>query len=124
MQEAIAMDLSNHPAIMILSIAVVLSLLSEIRIGVRIPVVVWEILLGHDSRPRSYWSGKHFTRRIVGLVRSRGARGAPVHGGHGYRLRTGSWPANGTSPGWLAPVAWTGAVFGYDSLGAGIVQAR
>ena len=40
------MDLSNHPAIMVLSIAVVSSLLSEISIGVRIPVVVWEILLG------------------------------------------------------------------------------
>jgi hypothetical protein len=34
------MNLSNHPAIMPLSIAVVSSLLSEIRIGVRIPVVV------------------------------------------------------------------------------------
>src|SRR5215472_17569697 len=31
---------------MVLSIAVVSSLLSEIRIGVRIPVAVWEILLG------------------------------------------------------------------------------
>lgn len=40
------MDLSNHPAIMVLSIAVVSSLFSEIRIGVRIPVAVWEILLG------------------------------------------------------------------------------
>jgi Kef-type K+ transport system membrane component KefB len=40
------MDLSNHPAIMVLSIAVASSLLSEIRIGVRIPVVVWEILFG------------------------------------------------------------------------------
>jgi Kef-type K+ transport system membrane component KefB len=40
------MDLSNHPAVMVLSIAVVSSLLSEIRIGVRIPVAVWEILLG------------------------------------------------------------------------------
>ncbi|MBV8135725.1 MAG: cation:proton antiporter [Deltaproteobacteria bacterium] len=39
------MDLSYHPAI-ILSIAVVSSLLSEIRIGVRIPGAVWEILLG------------------------------------------------------------------------------
>ena len=31
---------------MVLSIAVISSLLSEIRIGVRIPVAVWEILLG------------------------------------------------------------------------------
>jgi hypothetical protein len=36
------MDLGNHPAVMVLSIAVVSSLLSEIRIGVRIPVAVWE----------------------------------------------------------------------------------
>jgi Kef-type K+ transport system membrane component KefB len=40
------MDLSNHPAIMVLPIAVVSSLLSEIKIGVRIPIAVWEILLG------------------------------------------------------------------------------
>lgn len=58
------MDWSNHPAMMVLSIVVVSSLLSEIRISVRIPLVAWEILLGHDSRPRSSWSGKHFTRRI------------------------------------------------------------
>jgi hypothetical protein len=37
------MDRSNHPAIMVLSIAVVSSLLSEIKNGVRIPLVVWEI---------------------------------------------------------------------------------
>jgi hypothetical protein len=82
------MDLSNHPAIMALSIAVVSSLLSEIRIGVRIPVTVWDPPW-HDSRPRNSWSRQHLTRRIVGLVRSCGARGAPVHGGHGYRTSDG-----------------------------------
>jgi Kef-type K+ transport system membrane component KefB len=46
MQQSFAMDLSNHPVFMVMSIAVVSSLLSEISIGVRIPVVVWEILLG------------------------------------------------------------------------------
>src|SRR5215472_14412586 len=66
---------------------------------------------GHDTRPRSSWSCQRFTRRIVGLVRSCGARGTPVHGGHGYRLRTGSRPADGTSPGRVAPVTWVGTAF-------------
>lgn len=79
--------------------------------------------LGHDSRPRSSWSGQHFTRRIVELVRLRRARGASVDGGHGYRLRTGSRPANRTRRAWLAPVPWTGALFVYDSKVLGIVQA-
>src|SRR5215469_1777040 len=74
---------------------------------------------GHDTRPRSSWSCQRFTRRIVGLVRSCGARGTPVHGGHGYRLRTGSRPPDRTSPGWVAPVTWAGTVFWYGSLGVG-----
>src|SRR5215468_3040825 len=41
-----AMDLAHHPAFMVLSIVVASSLLSEIRIGIRIPSVVWTILFG------------------------------------------------------------------------------
>ena len=40
------MNLSDHPALMVLSITVASSLLAEIRIGVRIPMVVWELVLG------------------------------------------------------------------------------
>lgn len=40
------MDLSAHPVLVVMAIAVVSSLLAEIRVGVRVPVVVWELLFG------------------------------------------------------------------------------
>jgi Kef-type K+ transport system membrane component KefB len=41
------MNLSSHPVLVVMAIAVVSSLLAEIRIGrLRVPVVVWEMLLG------------------------------------------------------------------------------
>jgi Kef-type K+ transport system membrane component KefB len=40
------MDLSSHPVLVVMAIAVAAALLAEIRIGIRVPVVVWEMLLG------------------------------------------------------------------------------
>jgi Kef-type K+ transport system membrane component KefB len=41
------MDLTAHPALLVMAIAVVASLLAEIRIGtLRVPVVVWEMGFG------------------------------------------------------------------------------
>lgn len=59
----------------------------------------------------------------MGLVRSCGARGAPVHGGHGYRLRTGSRPADGTAlGGWLLSLG-LGLFLGAILWALSIVQA-
>jgi len=40
------MDLSSHPVLIVMAIAVASSLLGEIRMSVRVPVVVWEMLFG------------------------------------------------------------------------------
>jgi|SRR5271166_75142 len=40
------MDLSSHPVLIVMAIAVAASLLAEIRLRVRVPVVVWEMVLG------------------------------------------------------------------------------
>jgi Kef-type K+ transport system membrane component KefB len=39
------MDLNSHPVLIVMAIAVAASLLAEIRISVRVPVVVWEMML-------------------------------------------------------------------------------
>lgn len=47
------MDLSNHPVLIVMAIAVVASLLAEIRLGtVPVPVVVWEIVFGIALGPQ------------------------------------------------------------------------
>lgn len=112
------MDLSNHPAIMVLSIAVVSSLFSEIRIGVRIPVAVWEILLGMIlGAPQFLVSPASHTGNCGAGSLLRGSRRscswrAWISTSDGFEA--GRW----NSPGWVAPVAWTGTVSGSDSLGA------
>ncbi|MGA8409372.1 MAG: cation:proton antiporter [Candidatus Acidiferrales bacterium] len=40
------MNFGSHPIVIVMAIAVVSSLLGEIRVGVRIPVVVWEVVFG------------------------------------------------------------------------------
>jgi Kef-type K+ transport system membrane component KefB len=40
------MDLSSHPVLVVMAIAVASSVLAEIRIGIRVPVVVWEMSFG------------------------------------------------------------------------------
>jgi Kef-type K+ transport system membrane component KefB len=40
------MDLSSHPVLIVMAIAVASSLLGEIRMSIRVPVVVWEMLFG------------------------------------------------------------------------------
>ena len=56
------MDLNSHPVFVVLAIAVVASLLAEIRFGIlRVPVVVWEMLLGILIGPQ-----------VLGLVKGGG----------------------------------------------------
>ena len=55
------MDLSGHPVLVIMAIAVVSSLLAEIHVGIRVPVVVWELLFGILIGPH-----------VLALVRSEG----------------------------------------------------
>jgi Kef-type K+ transport system membrane component KefB len=40
------MNLGDHPALMVLAITAAATFLSAIPIGIRIPIVVWEILFG------------------------------------------------------------------------------
>lgn len=41
------MHFSNHPAVVVFGVAVVASLLAELRVGsFRVPVVIWEMLFG------------------------------------------------------------------------------
>jgi hypothetical protein len=39
------MDISGHPVRIVMAIAVVSSLLAEIRLGVKVSAVVWQMLL-------------------------------------------------------------------------------
>jgi Kef-type K+ transport system membrane component KefB len=55
------MDLNSHPVLIVMAIAVAASLLAEIRISVRVPVVVWEMVLGILIGPQ-----------VMGLVRAEG----------------------------------------------------
>jgi len=56
------LDLNSHPVFVVLAIAVVASLLAEIRFGIlRVPVVVWEMLLGILIGPQ-----------VLGLVKGGG----------------------------------------------------
>lgn len=49
------MELSRHPVLMVMTIAVLASLLGEIRIGmIRIPVVVWLMLFGLAIGPQGF----------------------------------------------------------------------
>src|SRR5450755_2823140 len=40
------MELSSHPVLVVLAIVVASSLLAEFRASIRVPVVVWEMVLG------------------------------------------------------------------------------
>ena len=55
------MDLSSHPVLIVMAIAVAASLLAEIRMSVRVPVVVWEMVLGILIGPQ-----------VMGLVHAEG----------------------------------------------------
>ena len=110
------MDLSNHPAIMVLSIAVVSSLLSEIRIGVRIPVAVWEILLGMILGPAVLGLASISHGELWGWFAPAGLAALLFMAGMDSDFGRVRGPADGTSPGSVAPVAWTGTVSANDSL--------
>ena len=56
------MDLGSHPVLIVMAIAVASSLLTELRIGdLRVPVVVWEMMLGVVIGPQ-----------VLGLARAEG----------------------------------------------------
>jgi hypothetical protein len=47
LEQVTEVDISTHPVLTVMAIAVAASLLAEIRYGtVRVPVVVWETMLG------------------------------------------------------------------------------
>jgi hypothetical protein len=111
-------DLSNHPAIMVLSIAVVSSLLWEIRIGVRIPVAVWEILLGMIVGPAVLGLASISHGELWGWFAPAGLAALLFMAGMDIDFGRVRGRPMELSPGWVAPVAWTGTVSGNDSLDA------
>ena len=60
------MDLNSHPIFAVLAIAVISSLLAELRLGdLRVPVVVWEMLFGILLGPR-FWDGSRLAGSCSG----------------------------------------------------------